>query len=47
MVADVRSSGAQDIGGIVDWIPLFLLIILFGLSMDYHVLVLSRVREGT
>jgi RND superfamily putative drug exporter len=38
--------GAQDIGGIVDWIPLFLLIILFGLSMDYHVLVLSRVREG-
>lgn len=38
--------GAQDIGGIVDWIPLFLLVILFGLSMDYHVLVLSRVREG-
>ena len=38
--------GAQNIGGIVDWIPLFLLIILFGLSMDYHVLVLSRVREG-
>ena len=38
--------GAQDIGGIVAWIPLFLLIILFGLSMDYHVLVLSRIREG-
>jgi RND superfamily putative drug exporter len=38
--------GAWDIGGIVDWIPLFLLIILFGLSMDYHVLVLSRIREG-
>ena len=38
--------GAKNIGGIVDWIPLFLLIILFGLSMDYHVLVLSRVREG-
>ena len=38
--------GAQDIGGIVDWIPLFLLIILFGLSMDYQVLVFSRVREG-
>lgn len=38
--------GAQDIGGIVDWIPLFLLIILFGLSMDYQVLVLGRVREG-
>jgi RND superfamily putative drug exporter len=38
--------GAGNIGGIVDWIPLFLLVILFGLSMDYHVLVLSRVREG-
>ncbi|HMK97884.1 MAG TPA: MMPL family transporter, partial [Acidimicrobiales bacterium] len=38
--------GAADIGGIVDWIPLFLLVILFGLSMDYHILVLSRVREG-
>jgi RND superfamily putative drug exporter len=38
--------GAQDISGIVSWIPLFLLIILFGLSMDYHVLVLSRIREG-
>jgi RND superfamily putative drug exporter len=38
--------GAQDIGGVVDWIPLFLLVILFGLSMDYHVLVLSRIREG-
>ncbi|HXW78452.1 MAG TPA: MMPL family transporter [Acidimicrobiales bacterium] len=38
--------GATDVGGIVFWIPLFLLVILFGLSMDYHVLVLSRVREG-
>ena len=38
--------GAADIGGVVNWIPLFLLVILFGLSMDYHVLVLSRVREG-
>ena len=38
--------GAADIGGVVDWIPLFLLVILFGLSMDYHVLVLSRIREG-
>jgi RND superfamily putative drug exporter len=38
--------GAQDVGGVVDWIPLFLLVVLFGLSMDYHVLILSRIREG-
>ena len=28
------------------WLPLFLFVILFGLSMDYHVLILSRVREA-
>jgi RND superfamily putative drug exporter len=33
-------------GGIVNWLPLFLFVILFGLSMDYHVFVLSRIREG-
>jgi uncharacterized membrane protein YdfJ with MMPL/SSD domain len=38
--------GAQNIGGVIDWIPLFLLVVLFGLSMDYHVLILSRIREG-
>ena len=27
------------------WLPLFLFVILFGLSMDYHVFV-SRIREG-
>ena len=32
--------------GITNWMPLFLFIILFGLSMDYHVFVLSRIREG-
>jgi len=37
---------AQDIGGVSDWLPLFLFVVLFGLSMDYHVLILSRVREG-
>jgi uncharacterized membrane protein YdfJ with MMPL/SSD domain len=43
----LRSAlGAQDIGGVIDWIPLFLLVVLFGLSMDYHVLILSRIREG-
>ncbi len=29
----------------IDWLPLFLFVVLFGLSMDYHVLILSRVRE--
>jgi RND superfamily putative drug exporter len=37
--------GAQDVGGVVDWLPVFLFVVLFGLSMDYHVLILSRVRE--
>jgi uncharacterized membrane protein YdfJ with MMPL/SSD domain len=32
-------------GGITSWLPLFLFVILFGLSMDYHVFILSRVRE--
>ncbi|MET0852669.1 MAG: MMPL family transporter, partial [Candidatus Rokuibacteriota bacterium] len=38
--------GFESVGGIAPWIPLFLFVILFGLSMDYHVLVLSRVREA-
>jgi RND superfamily putative drug exporter len=37
--------GAQNISGVIDWLPLFLFVVLFGLSMDYHVLILSRVRE--
>ena len=28
------------------WLPLFLFVILFGLSMDYHVFILSRIREA-
>jgi RND superfamily putative drug exporter len=35
----------QSVGGITSWLPLFLFLVLFGLSMDYHVLILSRVRE--
>jgi RND superfamily putative drug exporter len=31
---------------IASWLPLFLFVILFGLSMDYHVFILSRVREA-
>ncbi len=33
-------------GGITPWLPMFLFVILFGLSMDYHVFVLSRIREA-
>jgi uncharacterized membrane protein YdfJ with MMPL/SSD domain len=36
----------QHDGFIVAWLPLFLFVVLFGLSMDYHVFVLSRVREA-
>ncbi|MGZ4332567.1 MAG: MMPL family transporter [Solirubrobacteraceae bacterium] len=38
--------GFKSIGGITSWLPLFLFVILFGLSMDYHVLILSRIRES-
>src|SRR3954453_12031123 len=37
--------GFQSNGGVANWLPLFLFVILFGLSMDYHVFILSRVRE--
>ncbi|MBN1528788.1 MAG: MMPL family transporter [Thermoleophilaceae bacterium] len=38
---DFRSTGA-----ITAWFPLMLFVILFGLSMDYHVFILSRIKEG-
>ena len=38
--------GARGVGVIVTWLPLFLFVILFGLSMDYHVFVVSRIREA-
>jgi uncharacterized membrane protein YdfJ with MMPL/SSD domain len=38
--------GFHSDGAIVSWLPLFLFVVLFGLSMDYHVFILSRVREG-
>jgi RND superfamily putative drug exporter len=37
--------GFQAYGGVVSWLPLFMFVILFGLSMDYHVFVLSRINE--
>jgi putative drug exporter of the RND superfamily len=38
---DFHSTGA-----IVSWMPLFVFTVLFGLSMDYHVFVVSRIREA-
>ncbi len=37
--------GFSPYGAIVPWIPLFIFVFLFGLSMDYHVFILSRIRE--
>jgi uncharacterized membrane protein YdfJ with MMPL/SSD domain len=37
--------GFQSSGAIVPWVPLFLFAVLFGLSMDYHVFIVSRIRE--
>jgi RND superfamily putative drug exporter len=38
--------GFRSTGAITSWLPLFLFVVLFGLSMDYHVFILSRVREA-
>jgi RND superfamily putative drug exporter len=38
--------GFKPVGGITAWLPLFLFVILFGLSMDYHVFIVSRIREA-
>jgi RND superfamily putative drug exporter len=38
--------GFETTGGIVPFLPIFLFVILFGLSMDYHVFILSRIREA-
>lgn len=40
-----RPLGFESNGAIASWLPMFLFVILFGLSMDYHVFILSRVRE--
>ncbi|MGH4027804.1 MMPL family transporter [Actinomycetota bacterium Odt1-20B] len=37
--------GSEKVGAIENWMPLFVLVVLFGLSMDYHVFVVSRIRE--
>ena len=37
--------GFRSNGAIVSWLPMFLFVILFGISMDYHVFILTRIRE--
>jgi putative drug exporter of the RND superfamily len=37
--------GFTSPGFVIDWIPLFVLVVLVGLSMDYNVFVLARIRE--
>jgi uncharacterized membrane protein YdfJ with MMPL/SSD domain len=38
--------GFDYTGGVMVWLPVFLFVILFGLSMDYHVFILSRIKEA-
>ena len=45
---DGRLQGAlgyASFGGIISWVPLFMFVFLFGISMDYHVFILTRIRE--
>ena len=44
--ADLLGVDEASQGAIVSWLPMFLFVILFGLSMDYHVFILSRIREA-
>lgn len=52
MTAVFQNTWAEDllgftsIGSIAAWLPLLMFVVLFGLSMDYHVFVVSRVREA-
>jgi MMPL family len=38
--------GFTSVHSVASWLPLFLFVVLFGLSMDYHVFILSRIREA-
>ena len=38
--------GFESTEGVVSFLPIFLFVILFGLSMDYHVFIISRIREA-
>lgn len=52
LVAVFQHRWAEDLlgfhsnGGIIAWLPLFLFVVLFGLSMDYHIFVVSRISEA-
>jgi uncharacterized membrane protein YdfJ with MMPL/SSD domain len=37
--------GFNSNGGVTSWLPMFLFVVLFGLSMDYHVFIVSRIKE--
>ena len=38
--------GFESTGAVTSWLPLFLFVVLFGLSMDYHVFILTRIKEA-
>jgi RND superfamily putative drug exporter len=38
--------GFHSVHAITSWLPIFMFVLLFGLSMDYHVFILSRIREA-
>jgi len=40
-----EALGYTSFGGIISWVPLFMFVFLFGISMDYHVFILTRIRE--
>jgi RND superfamily putative drug exporter len=40
-----RLLGFHSNGAVITWLPLFLFAVLFGLSMDYHVFIVSRIKE--
>jgi RND superfamily putative drug exporter len=37
--------GFRSNGAVVSWLPMFLFVVLFALSMDYHIFILTRVKE--
>ena len=37
--------GYHSNGAVVTWLPVFLFVVLFALSMDYHVFIVSRIKE--
>jgi uncharacterized membrane protein YdfJ with MMPL/SSD domain len=38
--------GFKSTGAVESWLPVFLFVVLFGLSMDYQVFIVSRIREA-